>query len=185
MDQNVSIMDFVFWKDVFYFFLIQVCEGLCTVESDTSELCWGNLNLRWRFVQSDTDFLQFSWDLNSVLFGFCSIQDHQDKIRIFGNGNDLSSSTFSFSGTFNDTGKIQKLDFGIIVVDDTRNAGQGGKFISCWEWLSVSDGAEESGFTDRGETNHAYSGVTESADFKSLSFGVFAFGFEKLGSQFG
>lgn len=120
-----------------------------------------------------------------MLLGFGGVQDHQDKIWVFGNGNHLSSSTFSLSGTFDNTGQIQELDFGVVVVDDTWDASQGGELISSWEWFCVGDGAEKCGFTDRGETDHAYSGVSESADFESLSFGIFSLGFKELGSEFG
>jgi hypothetical protein len=41
----------------------------------------------------------------------------------------LPPTTFSFRSAFDDPGKIQKLNLGIIVVDDARNASQRRKLI--------------------------------------------------------
>jgi hypothetical protein len=41
----------------------------------------------------------------------------------------LPPTTYSFKSAFNDSGKIEKLNLGIIVVDDARNASQRRKLI--------------------------------------------------------
>lgn len=114
-------MEFVFRKDVFYSFLIQVAESLCAVQADASELGWSNLDQRGVLVDSNAYFLQLSAYFNFLLFSFCSIQDHQNHIRILSNSDNLPASTFTFSGSFNNTRKIQQLNFCVIVINYTRN----------------------------------------------------------------
>ncbi len=54
-----------------------------------------------------------------------SIQNHQHKVRRFSNCNRQSMRTFAFSNPLHNTRKmIKRLDLGIIVVDDARNASE-------------------------------------------------------------
>ncbi|KAF3824668.1 hypothetical protein GH733_010002 [Mirounga leonina] len=53
---------------------------------------------------------------------FQDIQNNQDQVTCSGHCNDLTASTFPILGILNDTWKIQELDLGTFVSDDTRHS---------------------------------------------------------------
>jgi len=175
MYQYISIMKLVFWKNIFYFSLIKVSECFCTIKSYTSKFGRGYLNLRRVSIQPNSYLLEFSTNLNSLLFSFGGVKDHQNHIWIFSNCNDLSAPTFSFGSPFNNTRQIQKLYFSIVVVNDTWYTGQCSKLICSWQRRSISDWWEKGRLSDWRESNHTDSGITEFTDLKSLTFCVFGF----------
>lgn len=98
----------------------------------------------------------------------------------------MPTSTFSISGTLNNTREIEKLDLGIVVVDDSGNASESSELIGCWKGSGVCDAGEKSGLAYWREANHTDSCISEATDFKALPcFGSFGWGFKELGAVLG
>lgn len=79
---------------------------------------WGCL------VQTNSEAFQLALDNFLVLKWFQHVQNNEDQAASSGNGNDLSSSSFSVFGTFNDTWQVQELDFGSLVLNTAGYSGQ-------------------------------------------------------------
>ena len=59
----------------------------------------------WRIlIDSDTEALELVLDDSFVSEGFVDVEDDEDKMARFGNGNDLTTSTFAVLGPLDDTG---------------------------------------------------------------------------------
>lgn len=69
-------------------------------------------------------------------------------------------------------------------MDHSGNAGESCEFIGCGKRRSVGNAGEESGFSDGWEADHANSGVSESADLKTLSGFALGSGLKQLGAVF-
>lgn len=138
-------MDLVLEKDVLDYFLVEMGQGLGAVQFDASELGDRDADIRGAFVQTDTHLLELSADLHLLLLGLGCLQDHQHHIGVLCHCDDLSSLALALRSSFNNSREIQKLNFGIIIVDDARNAGEGGELVGSAEGSSVGDAREESG----------------------------------------
>ena len=55
----------------------------------------------------------------------------------------LTTSSFALSGSFDDTGQVEQLNVGVLVLDDTRNTGQRSKLVSSCGTLGLSQGAQQ------------------------------------------
>ena len=78
----------------------------------------------WRvLVDSDTKALELSLDNSFVSEGLVDVEDNEDKMARFGNGDDLTASTFAVLGSLDDTGQIKHLDSSAVVLDLTRYSG--------------------------------------------------------------
>ena len=129
VDQHVGVVDFVLGEDVLHYFLVEVAQLFGAVQFDSSEFGGGYAYLGRVAVQPDPYFLQLPAYFYSLLFGFGCFEDHQHHIRIFGHCDNLPAPSLSLGCAFDDSGQIQQLDFGVVVVDDSGDAGQGGELI--------------------------------------------------------
>lgn len=73
-------MDLVLREDIFDYFFIQVGECFGTVEFHATQFGRSNGDLRWIFIQTNTDLLQFSADLHPMLLCLSRLQHHQDHV---------------------------------------------------------------------------------------------------------
>ena len=129
MDQHISVVDFVLGEDILDYLLVQVAQLFGAVQLDPSEFGGGYADLGRVAVQSDPHLLQFSAYLYSLLFCFGRLEDHQHHIRIFSDCDNLPASSLALGCTFDDSGQIQQLYFGVVIVDDSGDAGQGGELV--------------------------------------------------------
>lgn len=60
----------------------------------------------------------------------------------------LTVRTFALGGPLNDTRQIEQLDFGIVVVDDTRNAREGCEFVGSRFALGASEVRQQGGLAN-------------------------------------
>jgi hypothetical protein len=119
--------------------LIQPGQCPRTIQLNPSKLSLSNVNIRRIAIEPDSHLIQLPRDLNSLLLGLTGIKHHQDHIGVFGDCDDLSASALALSGTFDDTGQIQQLDLGVVVVDDTWDAGQCRELVGSGEGGGVGD----------------------------------------------
>lgn len=66
--------------------------------------------------------------------------------------NDLSSSSLSVLGTFNDSWQVEQLDFGTLVADESGDCGESCEFILGHFGIDTRDVGQQCGFADRGKT---------------------------------
>lgn len=64
----------------------------------------------------------------------------------------LPSSALALCCSLNDTGQIQQLDLGVVVVDDTRDACQRGELIRSCLRVCACELGQQGGLSNRGET---------------------------------
>lgn len=169
MHQDISVMDLILRQNILDYLLVQMGQGFGTVEFHASQFGRSNGDLRWTFIQTNANLLQFSADLHSMLFCLSCLQHHQDHVWILCHCDHLLSSTLAIRCALDDSRKIEELDLGVVVVDDSGDAGQCSKLVGCGEGSCVCDAGEEGGFTDWGEADHANPSITESADLKALA----------------
>lgn len=86
-------------------------------------------NVRWFLVDSNAEAFQFSLNDSLVRQWLVDVQDDEYQMTCFGDGDNLSSSTFAVLCSLDDTWKIQHLDCCSVIHDLTRDGGQGGEFI--------------------------------------------------------
>lgn len=59
----------------------------------------------WRvLVNADTEAFEFVLNNSFVSEGFVDVEDDEDKMAGFGNGNDLTATTFAIFGSLDNTG---------------------------------------------------------------------------------
>lgn len=81
-------------------------------------------------VNSNTEPFQLILDHSLVSQGLIDIENNEDKMAGFGNGDNLATSTLTILGSLDDTRQIKHLDSGAIVLDLSRYCGQCCEFIS-------------------------------------------------------
>ena len=185
MYEDICVMNFVFRQDIFDYFLVEVSQSFGTVQFDTAEFGWRDADLRGVFVQPNPHFLQLSANFDFLLLCLSRLNNQQNHIWILSDCDNLPSSTLSVSSALDDTRQIQELDFCVVVVDYTWNAGQGCEFVGCWKRRCIGDAGKESWFADWGEADHADSCVSESADLETFSWFSFGGRLQKLRPVFG
>lgn len=123
MYEYIRIVYLILTEHILHRLLIQPRQRLRTIQLNPTKLGLRDMYRRRLPIQPNTHLIQLPRNLHSLLFSLTRIQHHQYHIGILRDGDDLSSSAFTFGGTFDDTGEIQELDFGVVVVDDTGDAG--------------------------------------------------------------
>ena len=88
-------------------------------------------------VDSDTKAFELVLDDSLVSERLVNIKHYEDKMTGFGNGYNLTTSTFAVFGSLNDTRQIEHLDGRSVILHLTRDSGQGGKLIS-GGWTVIS-----------------------------------------------
>ena len=162
-------MDLVLRQDVFDHFFIEMGECFGTVELHAAQFGRSNGDQRRRFIQTNANLLQFSTDLHFVLFCLGRLQHHQDHVRVLRHCDHLLSSALAVGRALDDSRQVEQLDLGVVVVDDSGDAGQCSKLVGCGERGGVGDAGEQRGFSDGGEADHADPGVAEPADLEALA----------------
>ncbi len=76
-------------------------DGICDADATFVFLLEDNV---WRIlIDSDTEALELVLDDSFVSEGFIDVEDDEDKMARLGNGNDLTTSTFTVLGPLDDT----------------------------------------------------------------------------------
>ena len=87
------------------------------------------------FIDTYTEAFELVLDDSFVSEGLVHIKNDENEMTGFGNGNDLTASTFAILGSLNDTGQIKHLDGCTVVLHLTRYSGQSSKLVcSSWGW---------------------------------------------------
>lgn len=80
MHQDIGVMDLILRQNILDYLFVQMGQGFGTVEFHASQFGRSNGDLRWTFIQTNTNLLQFSADLHSMLFCLSCLQHHQDHV---------------------------------------------------------------------------------------------------------
>lgn len=83
----------------------------------------------WFLVDPNAKAFQFIFNNSLVRQWLIDVQNDEYQMTCFGDGDDLSSSTFAVLCSLDDTWKIQHLDCRSIIHDLTGDRGQGGELI--------------------------------------------------------
>ena len=100
-----------------------ICDG------DASFVLLFEDNVRRILVNSYTEAFKLILDDSFVSEGLVHIKNDENEMAGFGNGNDLTASTFAILGSLNDTGQVKHLDGCTIILHLTRHSGQSGKLV--------------------------------------------------------
>lgn len=99
-----------------------MCEWLCARDVDSTLVLLLENDVGRLFVYPNAESFQFCFDDPFVCEGLIDIQYNENQIALFGDGNNLTTTTLSVLCSFDDTGKIQHLDLGAIVKNTTGNS---------------------------------------------------------------
>ena len=94
-------------------------------------------DVRGLFVDPNAETFELSLDDPLVGKGLVDIQNDEDEMTCFSNGNDLTTATFSILRTLDDTWKIEHLDLGAVVLHLTGYSGQSCELIR-GRWCTVN-----------------------------------------------
>ena len=123
---------------------------------------------RTRLVEPETGIVEFPVkDVEVSILEW--IDDVEHHVRTADDVENLSTATFSFRSTLNQTRQIQDLDFCTSVFHDARNTSQCCECIACSFGVCVGDLGNERGFTNGRETNECNRCITRFLDFESLA----------------
>jgi hypothetical protein len=103
-----------------------------------------DLDIRGSFIQTYANLFKFSNQFPFLVFSLGCIQNHEHQIGGFSHCYNLSSSTSTFTSSLDNTRKIQKLDFAVIVLDHTWNACQSCELVSRYQRLRLSYRSQQS-----------------------------------------
>jgi hypothetical protein len=96
-------------------------------------------------VEPDPETLQFVGQNSEIIQWFEHVEDDEDEVAGSGNGDDLTTTTFAIFGSFDNTcgsatsaqkrgikrtWQIQDLYSGAVVLESTRNGGEGGELVA-------------------------------------------------------
>lgn len=93
------------------------------------------------FVDPNAKTFELRLDDPLIGKGLVDIQNDEDEMTCFSDGNDLTTATFSILRTLDDTWKIKHLDLGAVVLHLTGYSGQGCKLIR-GRWCTISSRGE-------------------------------------------
>ena len=126
------------------------------------------------------NILLYALLLNLALRG---VQHHKDHVSRASDRNDLSTTTFALRSALDDTGQIEQLYLGALVLDHTRHTGQGRELVSSDFALGVGDRGKQSGLADGRKADEGDTGVAGLHDIEAFTLGArFTCGLKELGS---
>lgn len=128
---DLTVVHLVLRTDVSNDLIINLSELLDCGIMDTATFSLSNSDSGRFFVKSDTNRFKLMSELSLLISSLLNVEDHKDKICRFTTSDNLSSSSLTFGGTLNDTGKIEKLDSRIIVLNESGDTGQGSELVRC------------------------------------------------------
>jgi len=88
------------------------------------------LNEGQLLVESNSETFQLTLDNSLVGERLEAIEDNKDEGAGTSHTDNLLTATLTVLSAFNDTGKIEKLDLGSLVLEHTGNAGEGRELVS-------------------------------------------------------
>jgi hypothetical protein len=94
-----------------------------------SALLLPDRDVRRLLVQPDSKPFQLICEDRQVDQGLEHVEDDENEVTGPGDGNDLSPTTFAVLCTLNDTGQIEDLYSGAVVVERSRDGGEGCEFV--------------------------------------------------------
>lgn len=103
-DGNVGRVDFVFTHDGLDFVVTNVRQRHCARNVETTLVLLLEGNVWRRLVDADAETFQFGLDNTFVSQRLVDVQNDEDQMAGLGDGNDLTTSTTTVLGTFNNTG---------------------------------------------------------------------------------
>lgn len=96
--------------------MVNVSKRLSACDIDTTLVFFAECDVRRSLIDPYAKSFQFRLNDSLISKGLVHVQDDEDEMAGFGNGNDLTTSTFSIFCTLDDTRKIQHLDLRTIVL---------------------------------------------------------------------
>jgi hypothetical protein len=80
-------------------------------------------------VEADASRLQLRLEDRLVRVRLGGVEHHEDQVGGFGDGNDLPPATLALRGPLDDSGQIEQLDLGALVVDYAGDTGERREFV--------------------------------------------------------
>jgi len=99
-------------------------------DTNTAFILFLEDNIWWLFINTNTEAFKLILDNSFLRQRLVDIKNDEYEMAGFGDGNDLSTSTFAVFGSLNNTGKVEHLNCSAIVLYLPRNCSQSRKLIS-------------------------------------------------------
>lgn len=109
--------------------VINVRQWLCASDGDTALVLLLEYDVRGCLVDSNAEALQFVFNDSLIHQGLVHVEDDENKVTGFGHSNNLSTSTLTIFGTFNNTGKIENLNLSTVVHHLSGDSGKGRELV--------------------------------------------------------
>ncbi|KAI3481758.1 hypothetical protein L1887_55605 [Cichorium endivia] len=104
-------------------------------------------------VEADADGLELLLEQRTVGVWLCGVEHDDDHVCGLGDGDDLATSTLALGSAFDDTGQIEDLDLGTLVLEHAWLTCERGELVGCGFGFRVGDLGEEARLSDRGEAD--------------------------------
>lgn len=109
--------------------VVDVSQWLGARDGNTTLILLPEHNVGGLLINTDAKALQLVLDYSLVNQRLVHIKDDENEVAGLGDCNNLSTTTFSVFGTFNNTRKIENLNLGTIVQHLTGNSCEGCELV--------------------------------------------------------
>ena len=133
---------------------------------DPSVVGMGDDHIGLRLVQTDGGVVQLSEQ--DVHPGVEDVADQEDDIGGPRGCDDLPPASLSAGRVLDQTGHVQDLDLGVVVLHDPWDDVEGGEVVGADLGLGTGELVQEGGFTDGRESDQGDGGVPGLLDVESL-----------------
>mmetsp|Transcript_7865 Transcript_7865/g.20466 ORF Transcript_7865/g.20466 Transcript_7865/m.20466 type:complete len:232 (-) Transcript_7865:276-971(-) len=169
LQYHVCIHDTVLGKDSFHRVKVHLRAWYSRLKVDASAILPPQHDVGRLLVQPNAEPFQLILDF-LLLVEWAKGIEHDDNERAgLRHGDNLPTSTLTIFCTFNDTWKIEELNFGTAIPDNTGYASEGGELVRCSLRKSTGQLGEEGGLSDRREPDKTHAGITSRLHIKAFS----------------
>lgn len=206
-EEHLGVEDLEGVQDGLDHFLVAARKGTGGIEAQAAALLLLEVDVGLALVQTNAHALQLSLEQLPVNVGLGGVQHHQHQISGAGYGNDLTTTPLALGSALDDSGQIQQLDIGTLILNDARNAGQSGELIVCcrnetvklkcetllggvWHALTrlrfrFGQSGQHCGLAHGGKANEGHPGVAALEHIKSVALFALLGWLQQLGAILG
>lgn len=187
-EADISVRDLVLTEHSLDGILVDVCQIDGLGDADTALFFLLEGDVGGLLVEPDSE--PFKLLLNELLVGdgLERVEHDEDEVAGTGHSDNLLTTTLTVLGTLDDTGEIEELDTGALVVDDAGHAGEGCELVCGDGRVCVGELVQQGGLADTREAHETDTGVTGLCNvetFAGTTSGALAAGGDELTTELG
>ena len=123
------------------------------------------------FVDSNAKTFELGFDDSLIGKGLVHIQNDEDQMACFSDSNDLTTATFPILRTLDDTGEIEHLDLGAVILDLAGYSSQGCEFVGGDFRMLPGQLAHKRTFANGRKSDEAHAGNTCTSNIEASCWG--------------